>query len=121
MCACVFFTACGQSGLGDPEQPGGDQSDGASGDTDGSTELVTPEDADILALSYDRLQNADLQFDFSIELGNKTVKSVENGGTALSAAQNVVLSDTVAEEVFETGFDDEKWVQVEEFNYFESN
>ncbi len=136
MCMCVFFAACAPSELGDTEQPGGDQSGDVSDDTeqpggdqsgdvsddtDEKPELVVPEDADILALSYDRLQNADLQFNFSIELGNKTVKSVVDNGIALSAAQNGVLSNTVADEIYETSSDDEKWIIADNYNYFESN
>ena len=97
---CLVFASCdppaGVEGGGETDVPGQGETDvPGQGETDvpgqGETDVpgqeeeiedVVLDDADILAISYDRLENADLSFDFSIDLSAKGSELASGEGSA---------------------------------------
>ena len=81
------FTGCGPDGADNAEGTNpGDVSELPSGeDGEGDKEDeedIVLENADILAISYDRLENADLSFNFSLDVSAKEIKSYSSAGVS---------------------------------------
>lgn len=81
---CLVFASCdppaGVEGGGETDVPGQGETDVPGQEEE--IEDVVLDDADILAISYDRLENADLSFDFSIDLSEKGSELALSEGSA---------------------------------------
>ena len=81
---CLVFASCdppaGVEGGGETDVPGQGETDVPGQEEE--IEDVALDDADILAISYDRLENADLSFDFSIDLSAKGSELALSEGSA---------------------------------------
>jgi hypothetical protein len=105
---------------------GSDEVDGSDklDDADEVDENVSIDNADILALSYDRLENADLSFNFDMDLSaNKTVKSArislsDAAGSAIASASELTQDD--AENVYSVDKDSYQYKLDTDYDFFES-